>query len=207
MSLNPYAALGLPRDATPEQVNEAYRRQAKAAHPDQGGTVEEFTALKRAHLVLSDPGRRAKYDRTGEVDDGASNPDVKALEIIMAVLSAVFTSDQDVLHTDLRAIIVENIQRNRGEPVKALSKNQTAIGRARRAQKRFIKKGDGENIIARMIGSYIADAELGAERLQQQIAILDRALEIVQDYRFDPEAVMRVMPMGSTTTSTFYAFR
>ena len=39
-------ALGLSRDATLEEVERAYREQAKLAHPDRGGTVEQFKRLQ-----------------------------------------------------------------------------------------------------------------------------------------------------------------
>ncbi|BBO32477.1 J domain-containing protein [Lacipirellula parvula] len=39
-------ALGLTSDATLEEVERAYREQAKQAHPDRGGTVEQFKRLQ-----------------------------------------------------------------------------------------------------------------------------------------------------------------
>lgn len=59
---DPYALLGVERTATPEQIRQAFKRAAMRAHPDRGGTVEAFQALKAAFELLSDPIRRAAHD-------------------------------------------------------------------------------------------------------------------------------------------------
>jgi len=62
-----YAELGLGRDATPNQVKDAYRRQAKAHHPDVASDASVAEArmkrINQARDVLLDPVRRAEYDR------------------------------------------------------------------------------------------------------------------------------------------------
>jgi len=63
-----YATLGLRPDAAPEEVKRAYRVKAREHHPDAGGDAERFKDVTHAYEVLSDPDRRARYDRFG--DDG-----------------------------------------------------------------------------------------------------------------------------------------
>jgi len=60
-----YAILGVPRNATPEQIKEAYRRLAKEYHPDKNPSPESeerFKLINEAYQVLSDPAKRAEYD-------------------------------------------------------------------------------------------------------------------------------------------------
>jgi uncharacterized membrane protein YsdA (DUF1294 family) len=60
-----YAILGVPRNATPEQIKEAYRRLAKEYHPDRNPSPEaeeRFKLINEAYQVLSDPAKRAEYD-------------------------------------------------------------------------------------------------------------------------------------------------
>ena len=63
---DPYGVLGVRRQALPDEIARAYRRAARATHPDGGGSgagAERFQAVSDAYDVLRDPGRRAGYDR------------------------------------------------------------------------------------------------------------------------------------------------
>jgi DnaJ-class molecular chaperone len=63
MAKDYYLILGVEPDATLEQIKSAYRRQAKALHPDYyGGGSEPFRCLQEAYEVLCDAGRREAYD-------------------------------------------------------------------------------------------------------------------------------------------------
>ena len=66
MNPNPYAVLGLSQQASDEEIVSAYRRAARASHPDSGraGSAERFQAVRDAYQVLRDPRRRALYDRS-----------------------------------------------------------------------------------------------------------------------------------------------
>src|ERR1700722_18704417 len=61
-----YAILGVTRDATLIQVKRAYRKLAKQFHPDVNNApdaAERFRELTEAYDTLTDPARRASYDR------------------------------------------------------------------------------------------------------------------------------------------------
>ncbi len=61
--INYYQVLGVPREASQEEIRAAYRALAKDRHPDRaGGSTEEFSLLQEAHAVLSDPNRRRQHD-------------------------------------------------------------------------------------------------------------------------------------------------
>lgn len=63
-----YEILGVARNASPEEVKKAYRRLAKQYHPDanQGTEAEErIREINAAYAILSDPDKRARYDRYG----------------------------------------------------------------------------------------------------------------------------------------------
>ncbi|HXD28859.1 MAG TPA: DnaJ domain-containing protein [Arthrobacter sp.] len=59
-----YEVLGITRDASLAEVKTAYRRAARATHPDQGGDAAEFRLVSLAYQTLSDPSERAAYDRS-----------------------------------------------------------------------------------------------------------------------------------------------
>ena len=60
---NYYAAIGVARDAEEGAIKKAYRQAILTAHPDKGGTDEEFQRVNEAWNCLSDPVKRADYDR------------------------------------------------------------------------------------------------------------------------------------------------
>ena len=71
MADDPYTLLGVPRAATEKQIRSAFLKLAKTSHPDVNPgdkkAEERFKAISAAHDLLSDPARRARFDR-GEVD-------------------------------------------------------------------------------------------------------------------------------------------
>ena len=64
-----YEVLGVPRDATGEQIKKAYRRLAMKYHPDVAddeGSAERFKEIGEAYAVLSDPQKRQMFDMGGD---------------------------------------------------------------------------------------------------------------------------------------------
>ncbi|HEX77470.1 MAG TPA: molecular chaperone DnaJ [Dehalococcoidia bacterium] len=65
-----YEILGVPRNATDEEIKRAFRRLAFKYHPDRNkedGAEQRFKEVNEAYEVLSDPQKRASYDRFGHV--------------------------------------------------------------------------------------------------------------------------------------------
>jgi hypothetical protein len=57
-----YLVLGVPDDASADDLDRAYRGAARKRHPDGGGSEEEMKSLNEAHDILSDPETRKAYD-------------------------------------------------------------------------------------------------------------------------------------------------
>jgi len=69
MSQDLYELLGVSRDADADTIKKAYRRLARQLHPDVNpdpATQEKFKEVSHAYEVLSDPDKRAAYDRGGD---------------------------------------------------------------------------------------------------------------------------------------------
>jgi molecular chaperone DnaJ len=83
---DPYEILGVGRQATEAEIKAAFRRLASQHHPDRNPDDPEaqvrFKEINAAHQILSDPEKRAAYDRFGEAafrPGGAGNVDFSDL--------------------------------------------------------------------------------------------------------------------------------
>ena len=57
-----YKILGVPRDASEQDIKTAYRKMAAKHHPDRGGDTQKFQEVEEAYRNLSDPQKRQQHD-------------------------------------------------------------------------------------------------------------------------------------------------
>ena len=66
---DPYDVLGVDRSATQDEIKSAFRKLAAQHHPDKNpgddGAQQRFKELNAAYQILSDPQKRAAFDRFG----------------------------------------------------------------------------------------------------------------------------------------------
>ncbi|RMH01608.1 MAG: molecular chaperone DnaJ [Planctomycetota bacterium] len=92
-----YEVLGVPRDADAEAIKKAYRRLALKYHPDRNEgdseAAEKFKEASEAYAVLSDPEKRARYDRFGHAglgNGGGGGVHFENIEDIFAQFGDIF---------------------------------------------------------------------------------------------------------------------
>lgn len=71
--VSPFEVLDVDPDADEVAIERAYRERIKQAHPDQGGTLEEFQLVRRAYAALTDRDRNGSEPDAVNVD--VSDPD------------------------------------------------------------------------------------------------------------------------------------
>ena len=75
-----YKVLNVPRDADERSIKKAYKKAAKTAHPDKGGSEDKMAAVNEAYEVLSNAELRARFDNGDDPNDpmsghgGGGNP-------------------------------------------------------------------------------------------------------------------------------------
>src|SRR4026208_2172659 len=72
MPRNFYEVLGVPKTASEADITKAYRALARKFHPDRNPGDKEaetkFKEIQNAYDILTDPAKRANYDRFGSPD-------------------------------------------------------------------------------------------------------------------------------------------
>ncbi len=111
-----YAHLNLEMDATPEQIRQSYRQLVRQYHPDmqgrEAGTSLLFRQVQEAYEVLSDPERRAAYDRQ-QIESGRS-PQAAFhwnFQFSRSVLPAIETEQTLYIMFDIASGAAQSIER------------------------------------------------------------------------------------------------
>lgn len=200
-----YATLGVARDASADEIKRAFRRAARHAHPDHGGSHERMQALNQAKDVLTDPSRRARYD-AGE-DGQATTEEEGARELIRKLFAEAVDIDKDDPVEGVR----EALQAGRtGAAVKTTMAKQHI--RRLEAQRDRVKPKTERNVYLDVIESRIAGerALIAAMEATERTAKL--ALEILaaeyergpgveRSYRMYPDS-----PRSSLADAIGYGF-
>lgn len=66
-----YDILGIPKNASKDDIKKAYKKMAVQHHPDKGGDPEQFKEISNAYQILSDDDKKNRYDQLG--DEGFEN--------------------------------------------------------------------------------------------------------------------------------------
>ncbi len=107
-----YQEIGVSKNADADQIKQAFRAKARKLHPDVSDDPEagtKFSKLNEAYEVLSDPEKKAKYDRLGHQQFVSGRP-------------AGYTSAQDMDFGDLGSIIDAMFGGNRAGGSRATSR-------------------------------------------------------------------------------------
>lgn len=193
MADDPYEVLGVDRDATDEEINAAYKKAAKQAHPDAGGTTEDFTRVKGAAMVLLDKERRKKFDETGRLDGGhADNTMAAVMEAIANFfINSIDATDNFGAPSLSQVNLVEAATTHFKNQIHGaqhhIKETENKIKKYDRAIKRLKSKRQ-DDPISDMLRHHANLMRGLANQTEAQIKQFEMALEILKGYEFEPDA-------------------
>src|SRR5690349_7024601 len=89
-----YEVLGVTRAAQADEIKKAYRKLAIKYHPDKNpgdpAAEAQFKEAAEAYEVLSDPDKRARYDRFGHQGVGGASGGGPTMEDIFSQFGDIF---------------------------------------------------------------------------------------------------------------------
>lgn len=186
-----YAELGIPRQPPPssEQIRAAYRKRSKRAHPDGGGSVEEFQRVTTAMQVLTDAERRRAYDETGRVEEApVDDLGARALQFLFGQIDFV------VAQVEARGLYLDDVdvpgdvRRGFEEKLRQIAQAERQIEKNRDLAERIASKFRSKRGKADRIGPmYRAKAKGFAANLVacgRDREMVNRALEILGEHEF-----------------------
>lgn len=177
-----YSVLGIKRTASPEEVKQAFRRQSKLTHPDNGGTEEAFREVKTAFDVLSDDTKRRAYDDGGDVSSAMEG--LTRLETILRAAAASYVAsiaggaNIDLL-AEMRANVVRAIGTKENELLDVRYKMERLV-RSRGCVKRRSERG--ANVFEQAIETAISNARLQILSIEGDLKDGREMLIVLADY-------------------------
>jgi curved DNA-binding protein CbpA len=190
--VDPYEVLGVPRDASREDVRKAYRKMAKQAHPDGGGSRERFALVTLAHDALSDDRRRKHFDETGELEDKPVDlADAMAMTIAMNAIDGVLEQIARIGGRPQQFQVLKDARINLDTLVsqtnQKLDQMKNEAEKQRKLAKRFTSKKGKPNKFSPMFVARADQIErdMGRGRLERDN--IEAAIRLLVEHDFESE--------------------
>lgn len=205
---NPYDTLGVPSNATKDQIEKAYRDKARKTHPDAGGDSDQFKTIARAREILVCDERRKRFDETGDTGDRPRTAASAAEAMVAGMVQEAFMQegrppirwmcDQiDKRRYDMKRAVEQAKQQR--------SKMATKIDKFT-SDNRKTKNKQGLEFVTGVLTAAMANLDMTIARTEADIATCTEALTLLNDLQSDRSGPFgtRVQPQGwGTTTSTW----
>lgn len=195
-----YDFLGVDKNASPAEVQKAYRRLSRSVHPDHGGSEADMADLNRAYECLKDPARRQAYDQTGE-DKPPPPLDVMIRDVLLECFN-------DIINKEVKRDLIGHATRLLGKLINDLENNQTAAkdkGKSFAKRREQIKvKADGEpNLFHLVIDEKIRENDAMLSQIDFKLQAFKGAHDRLKNYESIDEALESVLLTQTTGASTF----
>jgi curved DNA-binding protein CbpA len=178
-----YDTLGVSREASADEIKQAFRRRSSQCHPDKGGSADEMAQINRAYETLSDEARRAEYDATGASTEPGSVQAEARDALITLFRASIENSDGDHV-ADVRSML--SMHRNGLEMARLEATNKRARLMRRRRKVRVLA---GENLVHALIDEQVAALDRQLAGMPRGFEVNRLALEMLGNYEMTEETL------------------
>jgi DnaJ-class molecular chaperone len=181
---NPYIVLGVNKDALIDDIKKSFKQKSKTAHPDHGGSPEEFDVLKKAYEILTDVSKRRMWDEYRLADNLDIEKEAKmvASQIVVQILDTY----PDNCNFDKEMVeVFEKCLRD------IVGQIRDSTQRKERLEKRFkaIHKKPVDDFISIDIERAINAKDIQIRQQKLNLEIHKKAFELIKGYKFDIESL------------------
>ena len=187
--IDPYAMLGLERDADDGAIKTAYRKAAKGMHPDSGGDTDQFARLQACYDLLRDPVRRKVFDDTGFDPQLADPRDLKGLMLLEPLVNDVILDEREPGSFDplaaMRRKLSDDIVKSRFH-ILELERHRN---RVRQHIDRLGRKA-GTDFLGSMLRARSQSISEAIRNAEGQIQAIEQAYTMLEGYSYELAAAL-----------------
>ncbi|CAN7328890.1 MULTISPECIES: J domain-containing protein [Ensifer] len=180
--------LGVDRDANDQAIRTAYRKAAKAAHPDSGGDAEQFARLQAVYDLLKDPVRRKVFDDTGYDPQLAEPRDLKGLMMLETLVNDFILDEREPGSFDpvaaMRRKLSDDIVKSRFH-ILELERHRA---RVRKHLDRLGRRPETD-VLGSMLRARSRSIAEAIKTTEEQIKTIEQAYEMLEGYSYELEAL------------------
>lgn len=190
-----YHILGLTKQATIDEIKNAYRELAKKHHPDVGGDTEKMTELTLAYNILRDPEKRKRYDETGQHETNTFKS--RFTTFVQSYFLQIVDTADDVVSNNL----IENFNNQVTQFIAQLDKDiQTCESKTEKLNKVLSRvKCDTDNTITIVLQAQIDTLQKQAGKCKEDKKFLKQCRAILEDYDYKTDNYTTFITISTST--------
>ena len=178
-----YKTLGVPKNATKDEIKRARKLKAQKLHPDRNNdpnAATAMTAVNAAADVLEDDEKRARYDQTGQTNRQPSRQQEARKAVMMFMNEAL----QQPTKVNVPNFVLQRL-RERGPAIQEeinARKKHLAMLTGRLTE---VTTDDPDNIFAGLLDGFIRETQHVIDQANENLETLKLAIEIALRYKSD----------------------
>jgi DnaJ-class molecular chaperone len=184
--MNPYEELDVPKNASREEIERAYKKLAKETHPDAGGDPNRFASVSRAVAILRDPVKRQHFDETGTEETRSRSARLEGA--LAECLNALIQAKEDFGRADLAELMASLFEGEREKQLQTQSENERQLARIKSYRKRFKQKKRQKNDpINRILDGRASQIRLEIAKAKDEALFFQECKTMCEGYTAAPD--------------------